>query len=255
MENRKILLDIDMDYFVSPIQKVSFDNIRLYYDSECLITPVNHLSDNLKNKKIIWKNNIHCFTNHKKSYTYWWIDKPQNAMVIHIDAHSDLYRNTSCDLRRLPNNNIQCYNYLWYAIRDCYVNEIFWIIPSEISNIIDIDYAKNIININLIKQVFLNNQVLTIIFECICINNERKTITLHVCTIDNMPLYNITCDFVTIATSPEFIPQAADNLIFELFNEFSVDFCVCQNIYNQHKDLLNKKKEEIESARMQTLNL
>lgn len=238
MKNR-IYLDIDMDFFVEPIEKESVDNQRLFHDKECKVFPVAPLVDKLNEKGLSWdKSKISCFTNHKTSYTHWWIMKKNACVLIHIDAHSDLYRNSCKDLRLLHNGDIGCYNYIWYGIRDCYINEVYWVIPDSLMELLKIEKASSIINSELIMEKSRDEMGLHILMECIVITGEVKQIPLHVCTIDMLPTIKGVCEKVTIATSPEFVPAACDELVFELLECFGAPAELAQNIYQQHKNML-----------------
>lgn len=246
-----IYLDIDLDYFVMPVEKASVDNIRVFYDRDCVTFPVKPVADKLSEAGLTWdKNNVHCFTNHKKSYTYWWIAKKTGCTVIHIDAHSDLYRNRQRDLRLLSNGDIGCYNYLWYAVRDGYVDEIYWVVPESQSFLISEEGAGRIIDKSLIKSSTLDDSGLHIYFSCIDIKGKEKEIPLHVMKIEMLPNMDAECSIVTIATSPEFIPEKADSLVPELLDCFGADESVKANILNQHKDLLKKPGSEVAAARI-----
>jgi hypothetical protein len=246
---RRIYLDIDMDFFVEPIQKESVDNIRLFHDRECKVFSVNSVVDELKVRGVSWQNSkISCFTNHKTSYTHWWLTKKQDSILIHIDAHSDLYRNANKDLRLLHNGDIGCYNFIWYGIRDGFIGEVYWVIPDSLKELLHVKNAGNIINNSLIIDKAVDERGLHIRMECIVLTGVLKQITVHVCTIDQLPDFNRVCDHVTIATSPEFVPAACDELVLELLDAFGVSTVVSQNIYNQHKDMLKKTSEELKTA-------
>lgn len=245
-----IYLDIDMDYFVEPIELVSVDNVRVYWDKPCTLLPVGPLFQQLEESGLRWdRGNVHYFTNHKKSYTYWWMSKNKNNTVIHIDAHSDLYRNSNKDLRLLPNGELRCYNYLWYAIRDGYVDEIYWVLPTSLKHLMNEESAGLIVNKALIRECSRDEYGLHINFDCIDISGTEKSIRLHVCELAMLPKFNRTCDKVTIATSPEFIPERADCLIGELFKGFGADESAIGNINRQHKALLDIPGEELRAAK------
>lgn len=244
-----LYLDIDMDFFVEPIVKESVDNIRLYHDWDCTTFPVASVVDKLKARGISWQSGqISIFTNHKISYTHWWITKKQDNILVHIDAHSDLYRNCNKDLRLLHNGDIGCYNYIWYGIRDGYIDEVYWVIPNSLKELLSIEKAGSIINNSIIADKAVDEKGLHILMECIVVTGELKYIPIHICTIDQLPKFNATCNKVTIATSPEFIPSACDELIYELVESFGASKDVAQNIYRQHKDMLNKSHEELKAA-------
>lgn len=247
--NKGIYLDIDMDFFVEPIEKVSVDNIRLYHDRPCTTFPVAPLVYKLQQKGINWDcRKISCFTNHKTSYTHWWITKKQDNVLIHIDAHSDLYRNSNKDLRLLHNGDLGCYNYIWYGIRDGYIGEVYWVIPDSLKYMLAIEKAGNIINESLIVKKAVDERGLYILMECIVITGAKKQIPVHVCTIDILPDFKGVCEKVTIATSPEFVPAAGDMLVFELLECFGASKDMAQNIYKQHRDMLNKTPQELQAA-------
>jgi hypothetical protein len=187
-------------------------------------------------------------TNQKKSDTRWGRKKKQDSILIHIDAHSDLYRNTNKDLRLLHNGDIGCYNFIWYGIRDGFIGEVYWVIPDSLKELLHVKNAGNIINNSLIIDKAVDERGLHIRMECIVITGVLKQMTVHICTIDQLPDFNRVCDNVTIATSPEFVPAACDELVFELLDAFSVSTVVSQNIYNQHKDMLKKTSEELKTA-------
>lgn len=247
--DKHVYLDIDMDYFIAPIEKVSVDNIRLYYDKTCSLLPVKPVVERLRDSGLIWQNEkISCFTNHKTSYTHWWISKKQDNILIHIDAHSDLYRNSHKDLRKLSNSEIGCYNYIWYGIRDGYVNEVYWVIPDSLKGLMEPCNASTIINKNLISEVYRNEGGLHIKMECIVASGETKHVPIHICTVDMLPELNTVCDKVTLATSPEFIPASADELVFEYLQCFGAGRDTALNLYNQHKSMIDKTPEEFEAA-------
>ena len=245
--SKKIYLDIDMDYFVSPIEKTSIDNLRPYAAGQCSVLPIKPVFDRLSDLNLKWDiKKVHGFTNHMKSYTYWWMHKQMGCSVIHIDAHSDLYRNSQVDLRQLPNGKLACYNYLWYGLRDGYIDEVFWVIPDELESLLSESRAGEIINKALIEKCDLEEGVLNIIFKCVDISGVQKSIRLCVCTLDRLPpfdeaKYCRSIERVTIATSPEFIPEQADELIYDLLGGFGLDKELCDNVYRQHKKMLENK--------------
>jgi hypothetical protein len=246
---KRMYLDIDMDYFIEPIEKESIDNIRLFYDRKCKVFSVDSVVDKLKARSISWQNcKISCFTNHKTSYTHWWISKKQDNLLIHIDAHSDLYRNSNKDLRLLHNGDIACYNYIWYGIRDGYIGEVYWVIPDSLKELVDVEKADCIINHDLIVSKAVDRNGLHILIQCIIITGKVKQIPIHVCTIDQLPELKQGCDHVTIATSPEFVPAACDEFVFELLEGFDAPKDAAQNLYKQHKDMLEKTSEELQAA-------
>ncbi len=246
---RNIYLDIDMDFFVAPIQRASVDNVRLYQDVPCSLLPAEPAVSHLRQQGLRWTaDKISCFTNHKTSYIHWWMSKKQNQLLIHIDAHSDMYRNSERDLRLLHNGNMGCHNYIWYGIRDEYINEVIWVIPDSLSHLLQENQAESIIHNALIKEKHVDSKGLHILMECIVISGETKLIPVRVCTLAQLTDIEGTCAKITIATSPEFIPEEADEFVFELFDAFGVPVSTAENIYKQHKEMLKRTEEEINEA-------
>lgn len=246
---KRIYLDIDMDYFIEPIEKESVDNIRLFHDRKCKVFSVDSVVDKLKVRGISWQNcKVSCFTNHKTSYTHWWISKKQDNLLIHIDAHSDLYRNNNKDLRLLHNGDIACFNYIWYGIRDGYIGEVYWVIPDSLKELLDVEKAGSIINNRLIVNKAVDMNGMHVMIQCIIITGEVKQILIHICTIDQLPDFKGVCDNVTIATSPEFVPAVCDEIVFELLEGFGASKTIAQRIYKRHKDMLEKTSEELQTA-------
>jgi len=89
----------------------------------------------------------------------------ENCTVIHVDAHSDLYLYKQKDLRLLNDIEMSCGDYLWYAIRDNFVNEIYWVCPA---NLIDFNCKKSvekIIGSNITRSIDVSNNILDIDFK------------------------------------------------------------------------------------------
>lgn len=247
--DKHVYLDVDMDFFVSPIENVSVDNVRLYYDRSCSTAAIDPVVQRLKKCGLVWQTEkISCFTNHKTSYTHWWISKKQGNILVHIDAHSDMYRNSHKDLRMLSNSDIGCYNYIWYGIRDGYLGEVYWVIPDSIKEFMELENAQRIVNKELIQEVYKDDRGLHIIMGCTIVTGEVKQIPVNVCTIDLLPMFNACCDKVTLATSPEFLPAAADELVYDYIQCFGASRDMAQNIFNQHKTMLNRTAEELQEA-------
>jgi hypothetical protein len=221
---RPIYLDIDMDYFVKPVFKYSVNGMRLYKNEECLLDDVGIFFEKL-NDKISMPVEKHIFTNHKKSYIYWWMKKLKNCILVHIDAHSDLYRNKQKDLRFISDIDMNCDDYLWFALRDDFIDEIYWVCPEDTIYLSDRNSAMNIIGPGMVNNMELVGDIVNIDFEVINRSGTEKKIKLHVLTIDNLPELKNSTAMLTMATSPEFVPSAADKLIGEIntYLNFSAD--------------------------------
>lgn len=244
---KPLCLDIDMDYFVSPINKSSVNGVRLHKDEYCKITDAHQFFDILKTKITI-PNERHLFTNHKKSYIYWWMKGIKVCILIHIDAHSDLYRNKQRDLRLLNDMDMNCDDYLWKAIRDDFINEIYWICPENSIDLNDVHLPPKIINPQMIKEISVMDGFINIDFDIINRLGAQKTIQLHILSIDNLFPFSSDAVMMTMATSPEFIPSMADTLIDDInsiigFSEENYSY-----VKNQHVQMLNITQEDIKRA-------
>lgn len=246
---RNIYLDIDMDFFVAPVEKTSVDNIRLYHDRSCSTMPVEPLVRQLRQQGLCWTaDKISGFTNHKTSYIHWWMSKKTDNLLVHIDAHSDMYRNSRSDLRLLHNGDIGCHNYIWYGIRDGFIGEVIWVIPDSMDYLLQVDQAEHIVSKELIQKKYEDAKGVHMILECTTITGDVKHIPFHVCKAEQLPELCGNCSKVTIATSPEFIPEEADALVYELFEAFGAPASTAENIYRQHKEMLKRSEEEIKEA-------
>jgi hypothetical protein len=236
--NNKIYIDLDMDYFVKPVQKSSVNGIRKYKDESCDIEYPYGTINKLKSR-VLFPEEKHIFTNHKKSYIYWWMKRIEGCTVIHMDAHSDLYRNKQKDLRLLRDTEMNCDDYLWYAIRDGFINEIYWVYPQGVVNIDDEEIAERIFGTSVInKKEFLENE-LSVCLDIIDGRGTNKNINIHILEIDSLPFFKEKAIMLTAATSPEFIPEKADILIDHLDSLIGFDQDNIKAVKRQHLNMLN----------------
>lgn len=223
-----LYLDFDLDYFVKPVFKSSTNGIRLYKNENCEIGDVICFFEKLL-KKIEIPSEKHIFTNHKKSFIYWWMKRFTDCTVIHIDAHSDLYRNKHADLRTLSDVEMNCDDYLWYAMRDDFVSDIYWVCPDDSPYIGNLTLSQNMICPSMIKKIEKSNNAINIDFEVINRVGIKKDKRLFVLGIDSLPVFKDPVSMLTFSTSPEFIPGFADRLIDEVdsilhFNRDNIEY-------------------------------
>lgn len=233
-----IYLDIDMDYFVKPIYKESINNNRIYKDCLCSTSSVLDFYEKLKKKLDIPKEK-NIFTNHKKSYIYWWMKQIKNNTLIHIDAHSDLYRNRNMDLRYLNNLDMNCDDYIWYAIRDCFINEIYWVYPEDAICIKNEQDIYKMLGKDIVNNYEILEDVIKIDMKIVDYYGKMKEIKYNILNIDKLPKFNNEVLLLTLATSPEFIPKSADFLIDDLNSVFHFNEQNVLYVKNQHKKLLD----------------
>lgn len=236
-----------MDYFIKPVFKYSVNGVRLYKNEECLIDDVNSFFNKLLDK-IAVPTEKHIFTNHKKSYIYWWMKRLKGCTLIHIDAHSDLYRNKQKDLRYMSDIDMNCDDYLWYALRDDFIDEIYWVCPEGMEYLNCRDSALKVVGPYMIKNLELGDDMTNINFEIINRMGIEKEVKLHILTIEHLPEFRDPVMMLTMATSPEFIPSAADKLIDEInaFLNFSTENIAY--VKRIHENMLKIPDKEINTA-------
>lgn len=244
-----VLIDIDIDYFVKPVYQNTVNGIRLYKDELCIIENVHDFFKKLETKISIPQEK-HIFTNHRKSYIYWWMKRLKNCTLIHIDAHSDLYRNKQNDLRHLSDVDMNCDDYLWYALRDDFIDEIFWVCPDEFIDTACMDKLEKMFSPSMIKSVGTENGMINVNLDIITRSVFGKIIKVHILKIDDLPCFNTKSLMLTMATSPEFIPASADILIDQVNSVIGFDDSSVLNIKKQHHKMLHAAEEEYAKARL-----
>lgn len=244
-----ILLDFDMDFFTKPIILESSDNTRpLGIQNPEWVSPEAFFRE-LSKKGLHWSTeDVQIFTNHKKSYTLWWTRKFRDYTLIHVDAHSDLYRPIGRNLLAMGNGDITCYNYVWYGIRDNFVNEIYWVIPAdhpidrfmadyEINEMSENELLKKIIDPKMVDRFSCRNGVASIHTKVVTRTGEKE-ILIKVLKVEDLPVFSEPVAMVTGATSPEFMAEECDELIWTFSQQLKAKPGAAENIYRQHWDLI-----------------
>lgn len=230
-----VYVDIDLDYLVKPVQQKSINNIRTYKNNDCRISDAEVFIELLKSKGLMNVKEKKFFTNHKKSYTYWWIRKMYDMTLIHIDAHSDLYRNRIKDLTTLCDTDMGCDDYIWYALRDGYISKIFWVIPDGLYDLSNIELSTQFISKNMILNCSCEDRAMKIRFLVKTRIGERE-IDYTICTIDKLPHIE-SAEMLTVATSPEFVPEAADFVFEKVLFELGAKDEEIRRIIGIHKSM------------------
>lgn len=140
-----------------------------------------------------------------------------NMTLIHIDAHSDLYRNRNSNLTVLNDMDMGCDDYIWYGIRDGFISEIFWVVPEGLYDLGSIELAKQFISENMIIDCSCEDGVIKIKFSAHTRVGERE-INYTICSIDKLPKIE-GVEMLTVATSPEFVPESADSVFEKVLHE------------------------------------
>lgn len=228
-------LDIDLDYFVKPVKKEGINNVRLYKDEYGEVSGVENTIKILEKKGLLNPYEKKFFTNHRKSYTYWWIKKLENITLIHIDAHSDMYRNKSMDLNFLRDTDMNCDDYIWYAIRDGFISSIYWIPPNGLYDLSQEKIAEKFIPKEILKDYYYEDEILNILLK---VNTRKgmKIVDYKITTIDNLPKFD-GCNLMTVATSPEFTPEITDKYIFDALKLLGAGDEDVKRIEKIHKDM------------------
>lgn len=206
-------MDIDLDYLVRPVNKIGTNNVRMYKNDYCIVDNVEYFVNNLVKNGFLICSDKKFFTNHRKSYTYWWIKKKKDMTLIHIDAHSDLYGNSLRDLTLLSDIDMGCDNYIWYGIRDGYISKIYWVVPDGLYDLSDPELACRFLGKNILAcHNYVDGRLL--MKMNVKTRTGDKVIDYTVCTLDKLPEIN-GVELLTVATSPEFTPEEADAEIFK----------------------------------------
>lgn len=234
-----VYVDIDLDYLIKPVRTKSINNVRLYRNEKCETGDLDAFIDALREKGLLNVKEKKFFTNHRKSYTYWWIKKLTGMTLIHIDAHSDLYRNRSSNLNALRDTDMSCDDYIWYAIRDGFIEKIYWVIPEGLYDLSDGSLPERFIQREMTESTSYSDGVLNIKFKVITRFGE-KVIDYTVTTIEKLPVL-MGCELLTAATSPEFIPLAADKLIKDALEKLGADGETVERIMKQHFEMPDKE--------------
>lgn len=230
-----IYVDIDLDYLVKPVQQKSINNLRLYKNNICQISEADVFINKLKSKGLLNVRERKFFTNHKKSYTYWWIKKMYNMTLIHVDAHSDLYRNRNRELTLLNDMDMGCDDYIWYGIRDGFISKIFWVIPEGLYDLGNIELSRQFIAEDMIIQSSCEKDAMKIKFSVNTRIGERE-IDYIICTIDKLPEID-SAALLTVATSPEFVPEAADCVFEKVLHELGAGDEEIERIMKMHQEM------------------
>lgn len=233
-----IYVDIDLDYLIKPVMQKSINNIRMYKNIPCEISDPKLFIEKIKCRGLLNVKERKFFTNHRKSYTYWWIRKMTDMTLIHIDAHSDLYRNRSSNLTALKDTDMGCDDYIWYGIRDGFISKIFWVVPKGLYNLGNLELSRQFIEESMIIQSSCDNNIMKIKFNVYTRVGERE-IDYTICTIDDLPEIE-SAELLTVATSPEFVPEAADSIFENLLYELGANEEETVRIMNIHRDMPEK---------------
>lgn len=230
-----IYVDIDLDFLVKPIKQEGTNNIRKYKGEDCSVSDVENFISKLENLGLLKARQKKFFTNHKKSYTYWWINKSQNNTLIHIDAHSDLYRNKQKDLTLLRDTDMNCDDYIWYAIRDGFIDKIYWVIPGDSYDLSDENILKKFVPSDILVEMNKKENQADFLMEVITRQGIKK-IEYSILHLDSLPRFE-NIDLLTVATSPEFYSEKADEHIFKALRHLGASEDEIKRIMQFHQGI------------------
>jgi hypothetical protein len=169
-----LYLDIDLDYFVTPVIKESISNCRPTNGANFRLTEPTTLFNILKQKGVLMGNKRFFFTNHMQSHLRWWINREPDNLVIHIDAHSDLYGHNQPDLSQLK--KLGCQNYLWHSLREGLIAEIYWVFPEGVVDINDPGLLKRMFTPTQVGNHYISNNILHVELLCTLPGGQTKTV-------------------------------------------------------------------------------
>ena len=230
-----IYVDIDLDFLVKPIKQKGINNTRKYKGEDCSVSNVDDFISKLNNLGLLNAKQKKFFTNHKKSYTYWWINRSLNNTVIHIDAHSDLYRNKQRDLTLLRDTDMNCDDYIWYALRDGFIDKIYWVIPEDSYDLSDENVLKKFVPADVLVEMDKKEKQVDYLMEVIT-RQGIKRIEYSVLHLDCLLTFE-NIDLLTVATSPEFYSNKADEHIFKALRLLGASDDEIKRIMQFHQEM------------------
>lgn len=230
-----IYLDIDLDYIVKPVEIKSINGIRSYAGNDCSVGGFEILMERLKSLGLDKALDKKFFTSHRKSYTYWWIKKRMDMTLIHIDAHSDLYRNRSYDITGLKDTDMGCDDYIWYALRDGFISRLYWIVPEGLLDFKNKELHRKFISDEMLIDFKNYDDKLEMTFKVLTRIGEKK-IPYTICTADKLCIREKP-ELMTVATSPEFVPLKADESIFSALKELGASYSDVERITKMHTEM------------------
>lgn len=230
-----LYLDIDLDYFVSPIIKQSRANHRPKdYQPEQIQNP-RALFQLLQQKGITFGQQRYLFINHLQSHLRWWLNKKKDNVIIHIDAHSDLYGHNQRNLSNLP--MLGCQNFLWHSIREGLVAELYWVMPENTLDITKPDIIYSMFTPGQLGKVEVKDHILRAELLCVLPGEKTKVIPYHLLQAKDLPHFQQEAEIITIASSPEFIPPQADHLIASVGNILGLPEELVNKVLQQHQEM------------------
>lgn len=234
-----LYLDIDLDYFISPLIREAVTNHRPVTNQDMQMAEPSHLFDILQAKEIGLGPNRFIFTNHMQSHLRWWLARKPANKVIHIDAHSDLYGHSHPDLSSLK--MLGCQNYLWHSIREGLIEEIYWVFPRDIIDTSNPNTAFKMFSPQQIENISVEGNILQLDLVCLTPAGTRKTVAYHILKAEDLPVFKETAEIITIATSPEFIPPQYDKLVQLVGNILELPQSLIDNILTKHQEMETSK--------------
>lgn len=126
---------------------------------------------------------LHLIENHNEAYYLWKKHKFMNLPLVHFDAHLDI----TFDYQK----NINIANFLYSAIKENIITELFWVIPGFKK-----DFNKDIFSIKNLLFKLKSQDPYTIMynskikFDYGLIRTKLCGIPLYICTIDKLPFFN-----------------------------------------------------------------
>lgn len=230
-----LYLDIDLDYFVTPIIKQSISNHRPKDYQPNYIESPQDLFQLLQQKGITLGQRRYLFINHMQSHLWWLLNKKKDNVVIHIDAHSDLYGHTQPNLTNLP--MLGCQNYLWHSIREGLVGEIYWVLPENTLDITNPEILYSMFSPDQVGEVQVKDHILRAELLCVLPGEKTKVIPYHLLQAKDLPSFHQEAEIITIASSPEFIPRQADHLIESAGKIFGLADNLLKKVLGQHQEM------------------
>jgi tetratricopeptide (TPR) repeat protein len=145
---------------------------------------------------------IHCIEQHDGAYAIWRDAGAKSRVLVHIDAHHDLYGCWFDKKRPGETARLNIANFIYAALADGLVREVIWVVPDE-------TWATRAGRGDIVKALRRMAQAQPVTKPRINVGTDRITgmalgRPVHVCTLENLPaideavLLDIDVDYLII---------------------------------------------------------
>jgi tetratricopeptide (TPR) repeat protein len=145
---------------------------------------------------------VHCIEQHDGAYAIWRNAGAKSRVLVHIDAHHDLYGCWFDKTRPGETARLSIANFIYAALAEGLVREVIWVVPDE-------TWATKAGRDDIVKALRRMDQTPSATKPRINVGSDRITgmalgRPVHVCTVENLPaideavLLDIDVDYLII---------------------------------------------------------